>query len=127
MTAPLTVLVAEDEPTVAALVSRMLRDEGHTVLTASDGAAALALLQSGTPVDLLLADIRMPRMSGDQLAFRAKEEGLVRHVLFMTGYDARPETAQMLGPILGKPFSPGDLSRAIGALFATVEARVAPE
>ena len=116
MDAPLTVLVAEDDETLAGLLVRIL--QGYAVLAAHDGLAALTVLQAGpAPVDVLLADIRMPRMSGDQVAFQAREHGLARHVLFMTGSDSHPETAQMLGSVLLEPFSPKDLTRAVAALI----------
>jgi two-component SAPR family response regulator len=75
---------------------------------------ALAILQAGpAPVDLLIADIRMPRMRGDQLALQARELGLARHVLFISGYDTHPEAVQLLGDLLMKPFLPGALTAAV--------------
>jgi CheY-like chemotaxis protein len=75
--APL-LLVVEDEASVRELVTRWLAYEGYSVLSAADGMTALAILQSlRGAVDLLVADIRMPRLNGDALALRAKEAGLV--------------------------------------------------
>jgi DNA-binding response OmpR family regulator len=112
------VLVAEDDDAVRSILERCLVGEGYSVLSAADGAAALAALQVlQAPVDLLIADIRMPRMSGDTLAFRAMEAGLTRRVLLLTGYDAQPDTAQMLGPVMQKPFSPNELCAMVSALL----------
>jgi CheY-like chemotaxis protein len=57
------VLLAEDEPGVRALVSRVLGKLGYTVLEASDGDAALRFIKgySGRSIDLLLTDVVMPR------------------------------------------------------------------
>jgi len=59
------VIVAEDEASLAALMARGLRLAGYEVLRASDGLSALAPLQAlPAPADVLIHDIRMPRMSG---------------------------------------------------------------
>ena len=82
-----TVLVVDDEPTVRDMVSDLLEERGYAVVAAPDGRSALAILQSGVPVDLLLTDVGMPGgMNGRQLAdaARALRPGL--RVLFMTGY-----------------------------------------
>ena len=116
--APL-VLVAEDEDVVRELVVRCLVYEGYSVLTAPDGLAALALLQSlEEPVDVLVADIRMPRLSGDQLGRMALDGGLARRVLFMTGYTDHAEATGALGPVLKKPFHPDALCEAVKAVIA---------
>lgn len=112
------VLVAEDEPTVNRLLVRVLTEEGYPVLAARDGQAALELLRSlPRPVDLLVADIRMPLMTGDTLAFRALGEGLASRVLFITGYGTHPESPQMLGPVLLKPFSPDGFLDAVASVL----------
>ena len=113
--APL-VLVAEDEDIVRQMVVRCLAYEGYNVLTASDGMAALAVLQTlGGPVDVLVTDIRMPRLSGDQLGRMALDAGLARRVLFMTGYADHPAATSALGPIIKKPFHPDALCEAVKA------------
>ena len=112
------VLVAEDEPALREMLARGLREEGYVVLTAPDGVRALALLQSSPdPIDLLVADLDMPRLRGDQLAIEAEHRGLTRHVLFLTGGDEHPEAAQRLGHVLVKPFDPGELSKAVAAIL----------
>ena len=118
MTSTPTVLIAEDEPGVAAFLVRALREEGYTVLAAADGLSALAILEaSRAPVDVLVADLRMPRMNGDKLAELARERGLARHIVFMTGFNSNPEAAATLGPILLKPFDPHVLARAVARLL----------
>lgn len=116
-TGPL-VLVAEDDPAVRTLMARILEAEGYTVRTASDGRQALALLEClPNPADVLVTDLRMPGLTGDKLALSAQESGLVRRVLFVTGFDVLSEAVRLAGPILFKPFDPADLSTAVRQLL----------
>jgi CheY-like chemotaxis protein len=82
-----TVLIVDDEPTVRMLVIDVLEDLGFTVLEAGDGAAGLRILQSDTPVDLLVSDVGLPGgMNGRQLADAARTIRPDLKVLFITGY-----------------------------------------
>ena len=67
-----TILVADDQPDLVAMISLTLESAGFQVLRSGDGLEALAILQAQT-VDLILADIAMPRMNGYQLYQRARE------------------------------------------------------
>lgn len=105
---PPIVLLVDDEPALVAVMARTLSRSGCRILTAHDGAAALALLESlGGPVHLLVSDIRMPRLSGDALGSMALQRGLARRVLFITGFDPAPAVVADLGPVLPKPFNLG--------------------
>ncbi|MGE0151245.1 MAG: PAS domain S-box protein [Reyranellaceae bacterium] len=81
-----TVLVVEDEAAVRLLVVEVLNDLGYLVLEAKDGQSAMAIVDSGRRIDLLVTDVGLPIMNGRQLAefARARRPGL--KVLFMTGY-----------------------------------------
>ncbi len=82
-----TVLVVEDEEVVRALARRILVATGYTVLTASNGAEAVALVErSNEPIDLLLTDVVMPGMNGRELATRLTQLRPHLRVLFMSGY-----------------------------------------
>ena len=114
-TGPL-VLLAEDDPEVCGILERELREEGYAVLTAHDGADALALLESlPAPADVLVTDVVMPRLSGDRLALLALARGLIHHVLFITGGVTHAVGVPIPGPILHKPFTPPALSQAVAA------------
>lgn len=65
------ILVVDDEPDERFLVGRVLRREGHEVVVASDGAAALTVVQEGQP-DLVVTDIMMPVMDGVELIRRLR-------------------------------------------------------
>ena len=65
------VLIADDEESMRALVARAIAMDGHTIVTAEDGAEALEILSSDADAfDLLLTDIQMPVMDGIALASR---------------------------------------------------------
>ena len=111
---PRTVLVAEDEPSLGKLVRRILEDAGYVVLLASDAESAEALARAhGEPVDLLLTDVVMPKISGRTLADRLSSLYPGLRVLFMSGF-----TGDSLGThdergavrsLLLKPFTPDAL------------------
>ncbi len=92
-----TIFVVEDEPTLRALVRKVLERDGYNVIEAGSGLAALEMWSEKKPhVDLLLTDMVMPDgISGLQLAERLKTENPVLKVVFTTGYSAE---------LLGKDF-----------------------
>lgn len=107
-----TILVAEDNPDVRRVVSRVLSQAGYAVLEASSGAEAILVGERHEgPIDLLLSDIVMPYLSGTEVAERlgATRPGIP--VLFMSGFfdvDVAPE-----GRVLQKPFTPAQLLEAV--------------
>jgi CheY-like chemotaxis protein len=110
-----TILLAEDEDDVRALVGDFLELQGYRVLTGSDGALALrqAIDHQGV-IDLLLTDVVMPVMGGPELAERLTSEHPEARVLFMSGF--APEglaSFQDGAPLLRKPFSLDALGRAV--------------
>ena len=110
-----SVLIAEDDPAVRRVAERILGSAGYQVHSAGGGAEALELLDdSALSIDLLLADVVMPGMRGDDLARRAVAMRPGLSVLFMSGYtDQAPP--RDLGPTAGltsfidKPFDAGTL------------------
>ena len=68
MVAPVRILVVDDEEQIAQLLSGMLRGEGHEAEYVTDGEAALQRLEK-QPFDLLVTDLRMPRMDGMKLTY----------------------------------------------------------
>jgi len=82
-----TILVVEDDDTVRDTVVGMLAGLGYRVLEAANGAAALTVLESGEPVDLLFTDVIMPgSVSSRVLADRARELRPAMKILFTSGY-----------------------------------------
>src|SRR5579883_991605 len=80
------VLCVDDEPEVLDALSRCLRNEPYTLITASRPADALALLEE-VPVDLVITDQRMPEMSGTELLREARERSPRTARAILTGYD----------------------------------------
>jgi len=82
-----TVLVVEDADPVRSLAARVLDAAGYRVLTAIDGVDALRTSESWTaPIDLVLTDVVMPRMGGDELADRLARMRPRTKIVFMSGY-----------------------------------------
>jgi DNA-binding response OmpR family regulator len=111
--APATVLVAEADASVRALVTSALSSHGYRVLQAESVPEALRIAAEETErIDLLLADAHLPGMNGIELANEIVRRRGSLHVVIMSGYAA--ETMSVAGlaqPItfLPKPFSPHDL------------------
>ena len=114
-----TILVVEDESPIRELLAEVLRGEGHRVLAAADGLAALALLDRETP-DLVLTDAMMPGLDGLGLAARMRADPRtagVPVVLMSAAVPARPDGLDGVG-FLAKPF---DLDRLLGVVAAALD------
>ncbi|WP_293354262.1 PAS domain S-box protein [Phenylobacterium sp.] len=108
------VLLVEDNPEVAEVAARMLEELGHEVRAVSNGAAALAALDTGEPVDMVFSDIVMAgEPDGLSMARQVREAFPYVPILLATGYS---EAAARIGdefPILRKPYKLSELNRAI--------------
>ena len=94
--ATLRVLVAEDEALVALSLGDMLEAEGHTVELTFDGAAALlAARRLGDTIDVLITDLNMPHLSGEDLIHLLWEERPALPVVVITGSPPMGGTAAM--------------------------------
>lgn len=112
------ILVAEDDLSLRELTRDFLSHYGYTVLTASDGAEALELASDPKiPIDLILTDVRMPKLGGPQVieALQAKRPGL--RVLYTSGYtdDLLPAEKILEGEVnfIRKPYSQRELAARV--------------
>src|SRR5262245_44302259 len=114
----IVVLVADDEPSTLALLSRHLRGKSYSVLEASDGDQAWELAHQHLP-HLVLLDVMMPGMSGWEVCRKIREAVSLAHtgVVMLTGIGENLN--EMTSPLYGadahvdKPFEFGDLDDAI--------------
>jgi len=113
-----TVLVVEDEPAIADVVSLYLRRDGFEVTHVTDGAAGLAEARRSSPVAIVL-DVGLPSLDGTEICRQLRAEGDWTPVLFCTARD--DEIDRVLGLELGgddyitKPFSPRELVARVKA------------
>src|SRR5437867_9448281 len=82
--APASVLVVDDEETVRNFVARVFREAGCDVVTAANGNDAMATGTSLGQIDLLITDLMMPEMNGDELARQLRERDGDLPVLYLT-------------------------------------------
>lgn len=108
--------MVDDEEEVRTLTARMLAAAGYRVITAAGALQALQLAETGT-VRLVVTDLRMPGMSGEELADHLRRRTPELPVLFMSGYNAPRTDSRLPGPFLSKPFSQDDLLSHVERLF----------
>lgn len=90
-TAPpnVSVLIVDDEEPVRKFVDRVLSDAGYRTALASNGAEAIELASKLDRLDVLVTDLMMPEMQGDELARRLRADSPSLKVLYLTGYSDR--------------------------------------
>ena len=104
-----SVLVVEDDPAVRMLVLDVLDELGYAAHSAAEATAALALIEAGLHIDLLVTDVGLPGLNGRQLAEIARQQRPGLKVLFITGYAEK--AAERYGflaegmDMITKPFS----------------------
>jgi PAS domain S-box-containing protein len=113
-----SILVAEDDPTVRAIVTRVLEERGYSVVEADSGEEALALASDyDGPIDLLVTDVVLAGMNGRKLAEGVRATHPAAQVLFMSGFTAQDVVRQGLvgasDPFLEKPFSADKLAHRV--------------
>ena len=105
-----TIVVVDDEAGVRALVAEFLEDFGYHVLQADGGATALRLLEADPRIRLLVTDIRMPDMSGLELADQATSIRPTLKIILISGYFVAQQVRRRL---LRKPFRMRELAAAV--------------
>ena len=117
-----TILLAEDEQGVRAFLEMALRRAGHRVIATPSGTEALTIAErSPDPIDLLIADVVMPGLSGPEVADRLKHRHPSMQTLFLSGYSSHSALPERVtadpGAFLQKPFT-------VEALLAKVRERL---
>ena len=117
-----TILIVEDEESVRSVIVAVLQDLGYRYIEAGDARAALAVIDTAVPIDLLVSDVGLPGMNGRQLAeiAIARRPGL--KVLFVTGYAEQAAAREgFLGAgmqMITKPFVIDELAHRVRAILA---------
>lgn len=109
------ILVVDDEPAVAELVAALLSLAGHEVRVALSGPDALVILRT-TDVDVVLSDLTMPFMNGQQLRDELLRRGLpvARRFVFMCGSSLDAEALELTGAVtVTQPFNRANLEDSI--------------
>jgi two-component system alkaline phosphatase synthesis response regulator PhoP len=117
------ILIAEDEPDIRELVAFTLRFGGYEVVTASNGEEAVKLARQENP-DLILLDVRMPRMTGYDACREIKADPNLKMipVVFLSakGQESEIQAGIESGAeeYLLKPFAPDQLTQRVQAILA---------
>ncbi len=117
-----TILLTEDERDVREVAREFLESGGYTVIEARDGLEALGIVEKHQgAIDLLITDMVMPRMTGQELAARLKEQRPKLRMLYMSGYSERAAADSLRADptvrLLAKPFSRSALLRTVHELL----------
>lgn len=119
-----TILVGDDEAPVLRVVQRILKRSGYEVISAEDGQAAVEVFQAHDgPIDVVILDITMPRLSGIEAARQIRALDANVKIMISSGYEASTATSNVeegvISGFLQKPFTPNDLRTAVQAVLAT--------
>ena len=117
---PAAILLVDDEPTIRTVQRRALEAEGYVVTEAGSGLEGIAALDQPTTIDLLLADLDMPGLGGDEMVRQIRTKRPDLPVLYVTGHIDRLMDARPLWEgeaFLEKPFSLEGLREAVSLLL----------
>jgi len=117
-----TVLAVDDDPALLELVGEVLTPLGYNVLFAGTGEEALQISEVGSGnIDLLLTDVMLPGIKGQELAEKILSSNPSVSVLFMSGYlcpsMAQGDTKKNVEAFVQKPFTPNALVRKMRKLL----------
>ncbi len=119
------ILIVEDDPDAQQALAMLLGLDGHHVEVVTNGREALVELLAGRSYDVILSDLRMPEIDGEEL-FRRIEDGwphLVPRVVFLSGQQTsvefREQYSERRVPILKKPVSPDRLRQVMASVVGT--------
>ena len=118
---PWTVLIVDDEEPVRRFVDRVLQQGNYQTRLAADGAEAVKVAAEHGPFDILVTDLMMPQMTGDELARRLRQNDPALKVLYLTGFSdslfKEKTTLWQDEAYLDKPCSVAGLLQAVSLLL----------
>ena len=123
------VLVVDDDPAMVGMVAMLLGSESYEVVTAYDGEAALRKVRDDAP-DLVVLDMQLPRISGDEVCRRIRETSALP-IIMLTGRKEEEEKARLLelgaDDYLTKPFGRKELVARVRAVLRRASGNTAPK
>lgn len=115
----MTILIVEDEPTIAGFIEKGLKLEGFAIQTVADGETALDMIESND-YDLVILDLMLPKMSGEEVITSVREQHIATPILVLTAKTMVDDKVTALDngadDYLTKPFSFEELLARIRAL-----------
>lgn len=124
------ILVVDDDEAVVTVMASVLRNSGHVVATAVDGAEGLEVFErEAAAIDLVITDLNMPRMNGAEMATEIRRRDPEVPVLVVSGMysedqDKRPDGGRLFAEALSKPFT---VSQLLGMVERHLPPRAAAE
>jgi two-component system cell cycle sensor histidine kinase/response regulator CckA len=117
-----TILLVDDESLVRDLGSEILQSYGYRIFQACDGLEALEIYEKkGGEIDLVILDLLMPNLSGNETFKRLRQLDPNVKILICSGYSSREDDSETPGrgqtPLVHKPFKPEDLGHAVRRLL----------
>jgi len=111
----ISILLVEDDASVRSITRRLLEREGYDVDVAANGEEALQLCRASNDYDVIVSDVRMPRLSGPELICELRRRSVHTPVVFITGYQDPSDAAGIseADAVLLKPFAPNALLKVI--------------
>jgi len=109
------ILVVEDSETTRFLLNKVLTFFKHDVILAVDALEALLLLESHPDIDLIITDLLMPRMSGQEFIRQVRAQESLKNlpIMVVSTEATRLTEAEGVQAVVQKPFSPSDLNQTI--------------
>ena len=120
------VLVVDDDETVRTVTRRMLEQGGFSVILAADGSQAIETYRATPAISLVIMDMTMPRMDGEECFRELRHLDPTVRVLLTSGYNEQDATERFVGKGLAgfiqKPYRPADLVAKVEAALAAPRA-----
>ena len=121
-----TILVVDDEEVVRELLAGLLSQEGYEVLRAEDGKTAIALFESrAASIDLVILDMIMPRMKGEEVLARLRGMPLSPKVVISSGFMTEEQRDKLkdygVDGFLDKPYGEEDALKVVRAVLAKAQ------